>query len=57
MKSFTFGFKLDGSQFDKVEDLEYQMKKNGGKFTRLNEPFFLRRRATVVRKNTLDERS
>eukprot|EP00347_Sterkiella_histriomuscorum_P019383 403341837 len=57
MKSFTFGFKLDGSHFDKVEDLEYQLKKNGGKFTNLNEPFFLRRRATVVRKNTLDERS
>lgn len=30
MKCFTYGYKLDGTHFDKIEDLEYlQMKKNG----------------------------
>jgi len=51
--SFTNGFKLDKLYKDKIEDLEYEMNKN----LENNEPFFLKRRATLMRKSTTDEKT
>ena len=51
--SFTNGFKLDQFYKDKIEDMEYEINK----LNENNEPFFLKRRATLMRKSTTDERT
>ncbi|CDW86553.1 UNKNOWN [Stylonychia lemnae] len=51
--SFANGYKLDQFYKDKIEDLEYELNR----LNQNNEPFFLKRRATLMRKSTTDERT